>query len=346
VNVPTRTCVQLLESRDVVIQFVDVGARNGVTHLPGLASRIDAYGLEPNPEEYEKLVTGSTDAARQGVISPTYRTLQYFSHALGDAPGEQTFYHRHGAGMAGMLVLDRERLSEIQTHAGNTRFSDRISEIDTSAFDERQAIKVETITLDAFLEKNSISNVDYLKIDVEGFEYQVLEGASPVLDRVGVVVVETCFVPVRVGQKLFSDVDQLLRGSGFDLIRFEIDQEQLGYKTLKAPTHYVPPGYSDPYGQPLVSDAVYVNRSVSDPDRCLAQGAILIEKRFVDEGVHILRHKAGVDEETCALLADPTVYFSSGERARHRGYRMVDQLMDRVGRAKRRAFGLMGRAGR
>ena len=43
----------------------------------------------------------------------------------------------------------------------------------------------------------------------------------------GVIRVEVCFIPFRKDQKLFSDVDVLLRPYDFDLLRYEIDPHQI-----------------------------------------------------------------------------------------------------------------------
>jgi hypothetical protein len=56
---------------------------------------------------------------------------------------------------------------------------------------------------------------DYLKLDVQGAEIDVLRGATEVLKSVLVVQTEVEFVPMYVGQPLFGDVDQALRNAGF-----------------------------------------------------------------------------------------------------------------------------------
>jgi FkbM family methyltransferase len=43
--------------------------------------------------------------------------------------------------------------------------------------------KIPAMTVDAYCERNSIERIDLLKIDVEGAEYQVLQGASSMLAR-------------------------------------------------------------------------------------------------------------------------------------------------------------------
>ncbi len=44
-------------------------------------------------------------------------------------------------------------------------------------------VKVRTITLDTYVEQKAIAKVDVIKIDVEGAELFVLEGARSILER-------------------------------------------------------------------------------------------------------------------------------------------------------------------
>jgi len=46
-----------------------------------------------------------------------------------------------------------------------------------------ESIEVEAISLDDFCDSNSIDHVDFLKIDAEGFDLEVLKGASGLIDR-------------------------------------------------------------------------------------------------------------------------------------------------------------------
>lgn len=62
--------------------------------------------------------------------------------------------------------------------------------------------------------------VDFLKLDIQGFEYPVLRHAPQVLARTSVIHCEVAFAPIYAGQALFSEVEQLLRGAGFELLDF------------------------------------------------------------------------------------------------------------------------------
>lgn len=54
-----------------------------------------------------------------------------------------------------------------------------------------------------------------LKIDVQGFEYEVLDGARALLPHIDAVYVEASFVELYAGQRLAPEVETLLLDSGF-----------------------------------------------------------------------------------------------------------------------------------
>jgi len=321
--------LKLLDQHNLVITFVDIGSRNGVLELRDVAKHVEAYGFEPNPVEYEKLIAGKTDLLLLGGISsPSYRRLSYFPYALGNFCGKQEFYVTPGVGACGVLEPDLERLGEI-VWKGRSYIRNFAEDI----FARYNKICVETQTLDAVASKNSMTHIDYLKIDVEGSEYDVLEGSRALLPHTGVIKVETCFIPFRKRQKLFSHVDLLLREFDFDLLKYEIQLAQVGYKERKSPVMNVPTGYPDPYGQALSGDAIYVNRRITDPDRALAQAVVLLEKNYIDEALHVLRTKTTVQEpHFFNMLATEQIYDSVGRHLQGIAYRFVDKSLGILGR--------------
>jgi FkbM family methyltransferase len=56
-----------------------------------------------------------------------------------------------------------------------------------------------------------------LKIDVQGYEAEVLEGASGLLDHVRALHLEMSLVPLYEGQKLFEETHRQIRGYGFHM---------------------------------------------------------------------------------------------------------------------------------
>ena len=271
--------------------YVDVGARNGMFEMASIAPYVKAYGFEANPEEYEKLQTQNTDVSHLGVSAPRYVETRYAPYAVSNVNGRQDLYVTCGAGACGILEPNLERLREITWRSRKyaTSFGDEV-------FQVKKVVPVEVRTLSSFAEQNKINRIDFLKIDVEGVEYEVLEGAGDLLARTGVIKAEVCFIPFRKNQKMFSHIDLLLRSYGFDLIKFETVQAQVGYKERDYPFSIGPAvGWPDRYGQPLSCDAIYVNRGLTGPS-AVAQAAVLIEKNYLDEALFVLKHRTDLQD--------------------------------------------------
>jgi len=316
--------LQLIKENNLLMTFIDVGSRNGVLELADLAEFIDAYGFEPNPEEYNKLISGKTDAFTLcKVKSPNYRKLSYYPYALNNKTGEDEFYVTPGPGAAGLLEPNLDYLRQIiwKGKKYKNSFGDDI-------FNNYKKIKVKIETLDNFVNHNNISYIDYLKIDVEGSEYEVLEGAKNILPRTGVIKAEVCFVPFRKRQKLFSEVDIFLRKYGFELLNYDISPAQIGYKIRTEPFQHTPVDFPDPKGQPLSVDAIYVNGNINDKQRLISQVAILLDKNYIDEALYILKNKIKLDnKELLNLLKNIQVFGdTTGQKLRGIGYCLVDDI--------------------
>lgn len=61
----------------------------------------------------------------------------------------------------------------------------------------------------------------YVKIDTQGFEMQVLQGATKILDQVVGMEVEVSLAELYKGQPEFSDVYEFLKGKGFAPVAFQ-----------------------------------------------------------------------------------------------------------------------------
>lgn len=87
--------------------------------------------------------------------------------------------------------------------------------------------EVQTTRLDDVIE---IGDCDFLKIDVQGGELDVLKGAQRLLENVIALHCEVEFAPVYQDQPLFAEVDTFLRSIGFELI----DLINAGYNRYQA----------------------------------------------------------------------------------------------------------------
>jgi hypothetical protein len=83
-----------------------------------------------------------------------------------------------------------------------------------------QVVKKHTFATKRLDDIAEITGVDFLKLDVQGAELDVMNGGDRVLAEALVVHTEVEFVEMYKGQPLFAEVDQRLRRSGFVFHKF------------------------------------------------------------------------------------------------------------------------------
>ncbi len=131
---------------------------------------------------------------------------------------------------------------------------------------------VKTVPLD---DLDSVDGTDFLKLDVQGAERMVIDGATALLKGVSVVHTEVEFVPLYEDQPLFAEVDQALRRNGFLFHKF------LGFAGRAFKPVMVPDQPNAMLSQMLWSEAVYVKDftalGILPPEQLLKFATILHE---------------------------------------------------------------------
>ncbi|NTW29704.1 MAG: FkbM family methyltransferase [Candidatus Moranbacteria bacterium] len=87
--------------------------------------------------------------------------------------------------------------------------------------DSFRKINVLTSRMDTFMCVREIRSVGFLKLDAEGFNYEILEGFGSRLADVNCVHVEAEHEEIWVGQRTYDDIADLLRNNGFELVFFQ-----------------------------------------------------------------------------------------------------------------------------
>ncbi|PWK62469.1 FkbM family methyltransferase [Roseicyclus mahoneyensis] len=172
-------------------RVVEVGA-NPINDNPyaGLlaAGHCEVWGFEPEPRAFARLAQSATET--------------YLPYAIGTG-GPATLHVTKAASLTSLLRPDA------QTAAFFQRFASPGTVI--------EEITVETHRLD---ELDDVPPFDLMKIDVQGGELQVFEGAAAKLATALAVITEVGFVPLYEDQPLIDDQMRVLRGHGFDLHKF------------------------------------------------------------------------------------------------------------------------------
>ena len=83
---------------------------------------------------------------------------------------------------------------------------------------EFKSFEVKTDTIDNFCEENGIDFIDILKIDTEGSEIKVLEGAKSMLDKTNIILIEVLDEKKKFKEKYQNVINILEKNHNFDKI--------------------------------------------------------------------------------------------------------------------------------
>lgn len=171
----------------------DVGANIGQYSL--LASKLvgekgHIYAFEPSPDVIDRL--------RHHLEINGADNVELVCKAAADRCGTAKFYPANELGNQGVGSLLPAEEYRAQIRSGSP-------------------IEVEVITLDEFCDEHAIDHIDVLKIDVEGFDLDVIKGAERVLARSPDVVVLAEVEPLNLVQRglTHGDFIQYMAERGF-----------------------------------------------------------------------------------------------------------------------------------
>jgi FkbM family methyltransferase len=174
-------------------RIVDIGAnpinptpydaliRAGIAHV---------WGFEPQPSAFEKL---------QQMQTPNMSFLPY---AIGDG-GTHELRICQGSGFTSLLEPDPAFCTYMDHFAVKMTVKERL--------------KVKTRRLDDI---DELSDMDLVKIDIQGAEVTVFENARKTLADAVAVITEVAFIPLYKNQPLLDTQMRLMRDRGFRLHKF------------------------------------------------------------------------------------------------------------------------------
>ncbi|HSY62319.1 MAG TPA: FkbM family methyltransferase [Cytophaga sp.] len=177
------------------VTIFDVGAHHGQTALTynKLFNASQIFSFEPFGESYTTLTN----------TIKSFKNIKAFNNALSNIVGEVDFHCNQSSATNSILPTHQE---------GSAIW-------DVNLLDTINKIKVPVTTVDAFIETHSIPYVDILKIDTQGTEYFIIEGAlnSIKAGKVKLIYMEILTLPTYENQKKFDEILLLLRTNGFSL---------------------------------------------------------------------------------------------------------------------------------
>jgi len=232
--------------REQPLCLVDVGASGGIEdYWRQFNPDLEAFGFDPMVEE----------CARLNAAEPSPR-IRYFAHLLGweqrdkesppdtDAWSDFPFTRTSAARAQELLKLSYPEMVNVA---------------------QRQTMSGSFVTLDGFFAAKANQSVDFVKVDTDGHDYEVLRGGGSTLRDRGVLglLVEVPFHGRNhPHSQLFLNIDRFLRENGFGL--FDIETYRYSRACLPDVFLYDLPAQTA-RGQVIAADVLYF-RDVCAPD--------------------------------------------------------------------------------
>lgn len=190
--------------------ILDVGANVGgsIREFKGLWPDAKIHAFEPQEECWSDL------EAAQNVFSEGDIVINRTAVGNAFSEGSAFFTHDLSKGISGFNKINLGSLDSVHLKTLAEKDPEAVQAYENALNHERS---VPVLRLDDYMRSHEIGRVDLVKIDTQGYEPEVLEGAGEKLRDVDVVLTELMFFDYYERSLTFSDIERFLIPAGFRL---------------------------------------------------------------------------------------------------------------------------------
>ena len=136
--------------------------------------------------------------------------IHLYNVALSDVSGKSIFYLSYDSAIETIITQSSSLLQakEHYTYAPYTHF---------------KASEVACLTLDDWAKKYQINNIDFMWLDLQGYELNVLMKSKIIVPTVKAILLEVEFVEAYKSQYMYDDILQWFKLNNFELIAASFD---------------------------------------------------------------------------------------------------------------------------
>ena len=277
--------------------LLDVGADGGVFELPGLAAHCDVHAFEPRADSSAELIAESTEKIKAS--HGGYRNLIVHPYGLASSTGAFPLHVTRIPQASSLREPNQAVVSRWRMDRG---------------LDVVDKVEIDCLSLADFVSRNGLDRIDFIKLDTQGTELDILLGSPDELAKISVISSEVEFIELYKGQSLFDDIIRHLRPHGFRFV---------GFRELYTLDR-------TPKAKNVWAEAVFVNESADRPaEAAIAAGLILMELGFLQDGKWVLADSG----------CDPDAIAAAGNRGRLASLAWNYYVAARAFNQRRRAAG-------
>lgn len=192
------------------LELLQLGAQTGVDVIYDIGAHVGTWTL---------LAKSLCPAAKIEAFEPLTAHCEAYEHAVSGLDGVRLHQTALGrvAATAPMLVMSQSDSSSF--------LPPHVSGLVHSGLKQVGSVSTPVQRLDDYREHHGLAPPDLLKLDVQGFELEVLAGAEKCVMGSKALILEVSFIEYYKGQCSFADVCTFLHQRGFEL-------KALGVSTL------------------------------------------------------------------------------------------------------------------
>ena len=183
----------------------DVGSCLGES-LDRFKNYDEIYAFEPSPWSFKRLTTKFSDQ----------KHIKFFQVAISNTSEFLPFNFHDAYGYSSLLDIDYKG-----------EFTKKNIELDPGFDRIIETINVETQRLDTFMDKHDISHIDFLKIDTQGNDLNVIKSLGSKIKNVNIIELEVHLKKMYKNAATKTDALEYMEQHNFDLIKTDCNSEDL-----------------------------------------------------------------------------------------------------------------------
>jgi FkbM family methyltransferase len=242
------------------LTVLDCGASGGsLPRWHKVGSRFSWHGFEPNAIECERL-------NQQCLAEQSHFKYHPLCLAARNEVGRK-FYVTNHPESSSLFEPDSAFINRARQFLGTPRRTSDFVGLKT-------VTTIDTTTLDDWSRKTGIGQIDFVKLDVQGAELEILQGGASLLPSTLGVLAEVWFTPMYKNMPLFGDIDSHLRSLGFTFFSHFIAGTTNYCGRVNSPVMFRDATtFRDQEfaGQLVVTDALWLRDLVADPEASAGQ---------------------------------------------------------------------------
>lgn len=246
--------------KDERFTLIDIGCSGGIDGVwRSYGDKLQAFGFDPNVEECERMMSQETNP---GVTYVTGYVGLREDHPFAQKKNRKPHWGFNPWDRLAVATTVQIRQKKIEKLAAEEK-SIQLGNI--NAWQQVQLAEPgHPIFLPDFFAEHCIADIDFIKLDVDGPDFEILHSLDDVLTDMSVMgfgMEVNFFGSDADTEHTFHNTDRFLRSKGFELFNLTIDR----YSTAALPARYLwaVPGPAE-FGRPYQGDALYV-RDICNP---------------------------------------------------------------------------------